>query len=124
MKINLAYLYDILAYMIEAQYLDGLVPKDYLQFIDHYLRIIDCQRDEDGRKKFREELKKVLKYILNNPHIDYNEIFMEGAMHGFNTKDEAQEVFELIWSAVIGDKDWHDDQFVNADLNIVNEPLN
>ncbi|AFZ22681.1 hypothetical protein Cylst_0318 [Cylindrospermum stagnale PCC 7417] len=122
MKVNIGYLCDILAGMIEAQYWDNLQIEDYLGFIEDYQQVTESQRDNDNRENFRQELKRVLKAILNTPSLDYDEIFFQGAMHGLGSQDKAKRLFELIWRAFFGDEDWHDVNFSSAEVTIVDEP--
>jgi hypothetical protein len=124
MEVNLGYLYDILGYMVEAQYWDQLVPEDYLGFIEDYKQMFENQRSNHSREEFRQNLKQVLKAILNNPNLDYDEIFFKGAMHGFGSQDKARKLFELIWSNFFEDEDWHDINFSTSEVIMVDKPFN
>jgi hypothetical protein len=123
MKVNLGYLYDILGYMTEAQYWDQNLPEDYQGFIVHYKEVVECQRNESNREEFRKKLKDVLKAILNNPSLKYDEIFVAGAMHGLGSDEKAKRIFELIWQSFFGSEDWHDSSFSSSDFNMVDEPF-
>jgi hypothetical protein len=114
MKVNLGYLYDILGYMVEAQYWDQNLPEDYQGFIVHYKEVVECQRNESNREEFRKKLKDVLKY---------DEIFVAGAMHGLGSDEKAKRLFELIWQSFFGSEDWHDSAFSSSDFNMVDEPF-
>lgn len=123
MEVNLGYLYDILGYMVEAQYWDQLVPEDYLGFIEDYKQTLENQRNNHSCEEFKQNLKQVLKAILNNPNLDYDEIFFKGAMHGLGSQDKAKKLFELIWYNFFEDEDWHDVNFSTSDLIMVDKPF-
>lgn len=123
MEVNLGYIYDILGYMIEAEYWDEAVPEDYLGFIEDYQERIDSQRSDESAENFRQGLRAVLKAILNKPNIDYEEIFLNGAMHGTGSQDRAKKIFELIWSSFFGNEDWHDTNFSTDEIVLVDKPF-
>lgn len=123
MEVNLGYIYDILSFMIEAQYWDETVPEDNLGFIEDYQERTDSQRNDEGAKNFRKGLREVLKAILNKPNINYEEIFLNGAMHGTGSQDRAKKIFGLIWCSFFGNKDWHDTDFSTDEIVLVNKPF-
>jgi hypothetical protein len=88
---------DILAYMIEGQYLDEQDPDYYLDFIDHYYSSVYENFSDTEKQDFSRKLKTCLEKILQGNDIDYNKIFYSEAKHGFNTQDEAKKIFQLIW---------------------------
>ena len=123
MKVNLAYVYDILARMIEAQYMDGMTPDAYAGFIQDYQNVTDPQRTPESMTHFRAGLRDCLKGLLNNPHLPYDDFFEEGAMHGFGSHDDARRVFERIWIAYFGEEEWQDEQFEGPHIELVEEPF-
>jgi hypothetical protein len=122
-EVNLAYLHDILAYMIEAQYERNLRPEDYVKFVDHYRAITHVQRRGKERERFEEGLKDVLKYLLNNSQLDYDEVFLESAFHALPTQEDAARVLEILWSRFFDDEEWRDAEFDEADVMVHDEPI-
>jgi hypothetical protein len=122
MQTNLAYLHDVLSYMIEGQYQE-CNPEYYVEYVQQYLDKVDQNRDTKNRNAFRSHLKENIKVILNNPNLDYDQIFFEGAMHGLGSQDSAKKVFELIWVCFFKDEGWHDAQFSSTDITLANEPF-
>jgi hypothetical protein len=120
--INIGYLYDILGYMIEGQY-EKLQSEDYRAYVQHYLDVIHRQRSHEKRQKFEGHLRQVLKYLLNNPVIDYETIFLEGATHGMGSQERARRVLLIIWESFFDDADWRDSTFINSDFELVDEPF-
>jgi uncharacterized Rmd1/YagE family protein len=88
---------DILAYMIEGQYLDEQDTDSYLDFVDHYCSSVYENFSESEKQDFSRKLRISLENILQGHDIDYNKIFYSEAKHGFNTQDEARKIFQLIW---------------------------
>jgi hypothetical protein len=94
---------DILAYMIEGQYLDEQDPDYYLDFIEHFRLSVYDKFSESKKQDFSLRLKITLDEILKGENVDYNKIFYAEAKHGFNTQDEAKEIFQLIWNTFFGE---------------------
>jgi hypothetical protein len=122
MKVNIISLNGVLSGMIEAQYWGEIPIEDYLDFIEHQQETMKLHWDNDSREEYRQELKTALKAILNNPSLDYDEIFFQGAMHGLGSQDRAKQLFELIWHSFFGDEDWHDVVFSSEEVILVCEP--
>jgi hypothetical protein len=123
MQGNLAYLYDILAYMIEGQYLEATSSNDYLNFIERYLQDVDAGRDSDRSNNFRDGLRTILKILLNNPSQNYDDIFYEGAMYRMGSQAKAQKLFDLIWTSFFQSENWKDPEFSNINFVLVDEPF-
>jgi uncharacterized protein YdiU (UPF0061 family) len=89
---------EILAYMIEGQYLDEQVTDYYLDFIEHYRSTVYENLSDAEKRDFSQRLKASLSELLQDKNADYNKIFYSEAKHGFNTQNEAREIFQLIWN--------------------------
>ena len=74
---------------------------------------------QDKQRNFRDGLKSTLKGLLNNDHLDYEAIVLNGAMHGMGSHTAATELLLLIWSVFFGGEDWRDKEFVDESPTIV-----
>ncbi|MDQ2808504.1 MAG: hypothetical protein M3Z04_16585 [Chloroflexota bacterium] len=117
MKINIAYLHDILASMIDGSYLSGLTIDYYTSCVADYYDSFYGTLDKQTREQFRAGLQMTLQYILNNPQLDYNGLFAEFALHNLASQHEVEQVFLFIWSQFFGAEDWHDPQLADPNLH-------
>lgn len=123
MKVNLNYLTDILASMIEGQYLDEQQPAYYQDFIDFYFDFFQQDLNAKQQNSYKQGLKPVLKYLLNNPEVDCNRIFYDAAQHCFTTEDEVREVLSMIWKQFFGHEDWVDETFSAEHVEVFDTPI-
>ncbi|MCG8420379.1 MAG: hypothetical protein MJE77_20795 [Proteobacteria bacterium] len=92
--------------------------QDYRGFIEEYKERAEPIRTDDRYKAFREGLKHTLKGLLNNSHIDYDSILLEGAMHRMGSQEKAKALLEMIWHEFYAEESWKDGNFVDKDLII------
>ncbi len=124
-EVNIRYLLDITAYMIEGQYFEMPSPEDYLCFIQFYKEKVFGAGDSEGQTKYLHGLKFVLKFILNNELVRLNDLMVKGAMHSFLEEEETKKVFILIWDEFFPHQEWRDDDpiYHQSVFEFVVEPI-